>query len=95
MMRVNTDEIEFTNDYGYRWNGRPFSGVGLEFNSNGTVCCENEFQNGMQHGTTRTVHPTVLVHSEEHCECNTLYGFLRIWNEDGVLEREEEYERGV
>jgi antitoxin component YwqK of YwqJK toxin-antitoxin module len=35
------------------------------------------------------------VKREAQYQHNTLDGFLRDWSEDGVLEREDEYEKGV
>ena len=95
MIRVNVDLIEFTDDYVYLLNGQPFTGVGYETNDNGVVISEMEFQNGMQHGTTRGFYPTGRVKREAQYQANTLDGFVRDWDEDGVLEREEEYEKGV
>lgn len=95
MTRVNTDEIEFTNDYTYQWKGRPFSGIGFELGDDGRVISEIEFNNGMQNGTARSYYSTGGVRREAQYENNTLHGFVRDWNEDGVLQSEEEYERGV
>src|SRR5262245_39507963 len=95
MIKVSTDDIEFTDDYTYLWNGQPFSGIGIELDEVGTLVSETEFQDGMQHGTTRSYYPSGRVKREAQFENNTLHGFLRDWAEDGLLEREEEYERGV
>jgi antitoxin component YwqK of YwqJK toxin-antitoxin module len=95
MTRVNTDVIEFTDDYVYLLNGQPFTGIGFETNDNGVVISEMEFQNGMKHGTTRGFYPTGRVKREVHYQHNTLDGFVRDWSEDGLMEREEEYEKGI
>lgn len=95
MNRVNTDLIEFTDDYVYLFNGQPFTGIGYETNDQGLVISEMEFQSGMQHGTTRGFYPSGQVKREAQYQHNTLDGFVRDWSENGVLEREEEYEKGV
>lgn len=95
MLRVNTDLIEFTEDYVYLLDGKPFTGVGYETNDDGAIISEMEFQNGMQHGTTRGFYPTGQIKREAQYQHNTLDGLVRDWDETGVLEREDEYERGV
>ncbi|QVL30218.1 hypothetical protein KIH39_15300 [Telmatocola sphagniphila] len=95
MIRVNTDLIEFTDDYVYLLDGKPFTGVGYETDDDGVIRLEIEFQSGMQHGITREFYPTGQLKREAQYQQNTLDGIVIEWDETGVLEREEAYERGV
>ena len=95
MIRVNTDLIEFTDDYVYLLDGQPFTGIGYEANDDGEIISEMEFQDGMQHGVTKGYHLAGQVKREAHYKYNTLDGFVRDWDDAGLLEREEEYEMGV
>ncbi len=95
MLRVNADEIELTNDHIYQWNGHPFSGVGIELDINGVLISEIAFENGIQSGTSRCFYTSGRVKVESNYWNNTLNGFAREWDDDGLLLREDEYEKGI
>lgn len=95
MNRVNISEIEFTDEYAYRWHDSPFSGLGVETTDDGTLLSEIEIRDGMQHGTTKEFYPSGHVKREANYENNTLNGFVREWDENGLPLLEEEYERGI
>ncbi len=95
MNRVNTDDIEFTNDYTYLWQGVLFTGIGFELGQDGTLISEMEFSDGIQFGKTRTYHPNGLVNVETDIKYGVCDGFVREWDVTGILVCEEEFEKGI
>jgi antitoxin component YwqK of YwqJK toxin-antitoxin module len=95
MSRVNTDDIEFTDDYRYMWNGLPFSGIGFDAGEDGTLLSEMEFREGILDGMARDFYPSGCVKSESQYRNNTLDGTVREWSQEGILQRVETYERGI
>ncbi len=95
MQRVNADDIEFGNDYVYRFMGHPFTGIGFEIGEDERLVSEIEFQNGMKNGMSREwLHNRKLVF-EHHYLNNTRHGLQREWSDSGTLVTEEEFEHGI
>jgi antitoxin component YwqK of YwqJK toxin-antitoxin module len=95
MSRVNSHDLEFTNDYLYLLDGHPFTGIGVEYSERGNVLSEIEFRSGMQHGKSCSFFPSGKLRREAHYENNTLHGTVREWDSSGGLVCEEVYERGI
>ena len=94
MLRVNTDEIEFDDDYVYRFKGEPFNGIGYELNESGTLLSEIAFQDGMKHGFSREWSRAGKIVIEHSYYKNIPHGSFRKWSETGVLLLEEDFEYG-
>lgn len=95
MQRVNADEIEFGDDYVYRLQSHPFTGVGFEMSEDGRLVSEIEFRDGMKNGMSREWScDGKLVF--EHCYVNnTRHGPQREWSDSGALVSEEDFEHGI
>jgi antitoxin component YwqK of YwqJK toxin-antitoxin module len=94
MLRVNADMVEFGDDYVYRLNNLPFTGIAEERDEQGQLISELEFKDGMQHGITREWIDGVL-RLEHSFRLGAKDGLQREWAADGSLESVEEYELGI
>jgi antitoxin component YwqK of YwqJK toxin-antitoxin module len=95
MQRVNVSEIEFTDDFCYRYEGAPFTGVAEEYERDGRLKCEMSFVNGIQEGISREWSSTGILISETAYRNNTLHGRRLDWRENGTKESEKIYEFGI
>lgn len=94
MIRVNADEIELGDDYVYRLEGKPFTGIGFELNNADQLLSEIEFENGMKNGFSREWSRDGALVFEHEYKNNTRHGRQAEW-EDGELQTEEEFEHGI
>ena len=94
MKRVNADEIELGDDYVYRMDDVPFTGVGFELDNSGRLVSEIEFENGVKSGFSREWDGNGCLVFEHEYKNNTRHGRQSEW-EDGELQTEEEFEHGI
>jgi hypothetical protein len=93
-MRIDANEIDFGDDYIYRLNGTPFSGIAFELDDRGNLLSELSFQDGSQTGSTKewAANGTLVY---DCCYLNgTKHGLQRRWS-DGKLVSEEVFEYGI
>jgi antitoxin component YwqK of YwqJK toxin-antitoxin module len=94
MRRINADDIELGNDYVYRLDGKPFTGIGFELNDDGQLLSEIEFENGLKNGFSREWAIDGTLVSEHEYRNNTRHGHQVEWA-DGKLHIEEVFEYGI
>lgn len=95
-MIVNFDEIEINSiDYGggnvYYYNNKPFSGVIVEYNSDGILIGEITVLNGSKHGRCALYYDSGQIQEEFFISYNRPYGLLKEWAEDGSLINEIDF----
>ena len=94
MQRVNVDNIDFGNDYVYRFEGEPFTGIGFELDEAGRLIGEMEFREDMTAGYSREWNSDGTLIAENSLMNNTKHGPQREWSEAGLLVTEEEFQYG-
>jgi len=95
MKRVNADDIELGDDYVYRLDSQPFTGVGFEVGEDGRLIGEIEFRDGMKNGISREWSSNNNLVLEHMYVNNTRHGPQREWSDSGTLVCEEEFEHGI
>src|SRR5262245_59820417 len=96
MLRISHDELQPSEDFMLlTYGGKPFTGVGFERDSNGTLLCEIEYVDGQRHGSTRDWFSSGRLKKEEQYKLGARHGVDREWDESGVLRSESEFELGV
>ncbi len=97
MPRVDFDELELvvSDDQYMFWNGKPFTGVAVEFYPDGTLCSEVPHLNGLEHGLKRAWHPSGQLRKESNLWNGGLHGYRREWDEQGRLVSEALGELGI
>ncbi|BBO32891.1 hypothetical protein PLANPX_2503 [Lacipirellula parvula] len=90
-MQVFYDQLEYSNDHIYLFNGLRFTGTAVEFYANGTLLSELHFEAGLQHGITREYHPAGTNKLEVPYVHGLRHGIEREWHDDGTVYREMEF----
>lgn len=91
MTRIKQEDLELTGVDGggapmYNYNGKPFTGILLGYEKDGTLAFEEEFENGYQEGWTRYYHPNGKLEQEYKSHNNvTVDGTFKKWDIDGNL----------
>jgi antitoxin component YwqK of YwqJK toxin-antitoxin module len=87
-IRVLYDDIDYTDDDLYVYDGKPFTGIGFEIEQDGTVVSELEFVQGKLHGMSRGFYSSGQLEEETPYVNGLKHGVEREWFESGVLRRE-------
>jgi len=93
-MRVNSDDIELTDEGAYLFNGRPFTGIGFDLDADGRIWSELEFVDGRQTGVTKGYERGRLIRETQFLN-GVYHGVHRQFDDDGCVEAEEVYEHGI
>lgn len=88
IIRINFDELDFTDDLINTWNGHPFTGIAFEYNDQGKLISEVPFVDGIEHGIVRDWYPSGQLKKETHLMWGGLHGVAREWYENGRLKSE-------
>lgn len=92
-VRVQQEELEFTDDSFALWNGKPFTGIVYDLNNvNGKLWSEMSYANGWQEGVTRGWYISGILEAEERWRRGYRHGLNQEWFEDGNLKYEAEFE---
>lgn len=89
-MNINFDEIEIKNtDAGggnvYYYNNKPFTGIIVEYYSNGNLSYEKTVVNGSTEGRVASYYENGQIEDEHFEKNNRLYGIYKEWDENGSL----------
>lgn len=88
IIRINFDELDFTDDLINTWNGKPFTGIAFEYNGQGKLISEVSFVDGIEHGIARDWYPSGQLKKETYLMWGGLHGVSREWFENGRLKSE-------
>lgn len=94
MIRVNEDELEYTDELIYTWQGKPFTGIGYEHLRTGERI-EVSYLDGRQTGIAREWYPDGTLKSEEHYVNGSKHGICQEWFKNGQLKTEAFYEFSI
>jgi len=97
--KIKSDDLEFKGIDGggipiYHHNGKPFSGVVLEYYGE-VLDGEIEYVNGYQEGAERNYYKNGSLESELMLKDNKLHGVCSEWDEEGNLITQTVWENGV
>jgi antitoxin component YwqK of YwqJK toxin-antitoxin module len=95
MIRVNFDNLDYTDEGLHVWQGKPFTGIAYENFPNGQRQSEVTFIDGIKNGTTREWYPSGHLETEQHIVHGSKHGECREWFENGQLKIETTYEFGI
>ena len=95
MIRVDEDELEYTDESIYIWQGKPFTGIGYECLPNGALISEVSYVDGIQRGIAREWYSSGQLHVEEHYFDGSKHGEYHEWFENGQLKTETVYEFSI
>lgn len=87
MVRVDADEIELGDDYIWRRDGEPFTGIAEQRTPDGVLLHEDEYAHGAQDGLAWTYWPDGT-RREEHWYDNGIEIRSRYWHENGQLRKD-------
>ena len=95
MPRVDFEELDLDDEQLIVWNGRPFTGIAVEFFPDGTLCSEVPHLEGVRHGLIRAWYPSGQLRKEANLWQGGLHGYKREWDEQGHLVSDELGELGI
>ncbi len=95
LTRAPYDDIEFSDDRRYFYEGRLFTGVGVELTKGGVLRSEIEFLNGLQHGWARGYYLNGQISVEIPYDNGLRDGVEKKWFENGRHRLENRFERDV
>mgnify|MGYP001619047964 CR=1 FL=1 len=78
----------------YKYNGQPFTGIIVEYYSNGNVAAEEEFVNGYRNGVQRRYFQNNQKQEEFNIKFNRIEGTFKIWDSSGNLKSESIWKDG-
>lgn len=94
--RVDMDTLDYTDQLECVLDGRPFTGVAVEYGRNGVIITESSFRNGFKDGVTRLYYGNGQQESEEWYRYGVSRDTARFWSPEGVLTAERDYgEQGL
>lgn len=93
--RVDYDDLDYTSEAIYVFEGTPFTGVGVETWEDGSVRCEISFLEGKEHGPARDFHRNGNLAGETVYVSGKRHGLEREWSADGRLVAESVHESGI
>jgi hypothetical protein len=94
-LRVHVNELDFGDKQLMIWNGKPFTGVAVEFFPDGKLQSEEYYVDGIEHGPSRVWFPSGQLLEEMNHWRGSLHGYYRMWDERGTLREEALCELGV
>jgi len=93
--RVDFDDLDLGDEQLMVWNGKPFTGIAVEFFPDGTLQSEVPHVDGVRHGLVRTWYPSGRLMEEKNLWQGGLHGYKRSWDEQGRLISEGIGELGI
>ncbi len=94
-IRLQQNELEFTNDHLAFWKGKPFTGVIYDLHKNGKTWSEMSYVNGYQEGLTREWSESGNLLTTENWRSGYLHGIKQEWFIHGSQKRKAIYEFGI
>ncbi|PTL76556.1 toxin-antitoxin system YwqK family antitoxin [Vitiosangium sp. GDMCC 1.1324] len=94
-LRVLHDELDIGDEQLMVWEGKPFTGIAVEFFPDGKLQSEVPHLDGVEHGLKRAWYPSGQLGKEANLWYGSLHGYLRKWDEQGRLIHEMLGELGV
>jgi antitoxin component YwqK of YwqJK toxin-antitoxin module len=88
--QVHFDELIHDEDGRMIFRGVPWTGIALEYWSDGPLASEISFRDGLLHGPTIGWHSNGFKSEEVHYDSGRAVGIRRQWHPNGVLKLEEE-----
>jgi antitoxin component YwqK of YwqJK toxin-antitoxin module len=93
-MSLNYDDLYYTNEHIFEYQGRRFSGVTEDYFPGGELCCRVTFLNGKEHGIAEEFY-----RSGKRMACRpyvngAVHGTDIEWHENGQIKVERQVERG-
>lgn len=90
IITITWDEIELMHPDAcdgsvFYYQGKPFTGLLVEYHANGNLISEIEVFNSHTHGRIREFHINGMLKEEYYKKFNRFYGFYKMWDENGNL----------
>lgn len=91
LLRINEDDLELTGFDGggqpiFHYNGKPFTGILVMYEDDGTLSYEQEHQDGYNEGLFRPYHKNGQIYEEYQAHNNVeVDGTYKRWDENGNL----------
>ena len=92
-MRVNADLLDLQ-DYVAYCEGKPFTGVAVEYRPDGTVWSEITYRFGLEDGPARDWYENGMLRSESMAKLGVTNGISKEWQPDGTPKTEKVIELG-
>ncbi len=93
-LRVSSENLEYTEDGLYFYEGKPFTGVEV-FEENGWIQGEHELRQGLKWGLQRSWYRPGVREEEAECAWGGYHGSVRKWHWNGHLALDGEFEHGI
>lgn len=93
MQVIQEEDLDFGDDYLYRYCGVPFTGTAVRIE--GEERHEIGYEGGTQGGVTRSYFANGKLQEETHYRCGALHGESRSWDQDGAPISRIDYEFGI
>lgn len=94
MIKVAEDDLEYSDDSIWTFDGKPFTGIGVvELPGDGIR--ETQFESGVEHGGTKVWDSNGILREFLPCFRDTLHGISLRYDANGEIEVAERYEYGV
>lgn len=90
---VSFDDLEFADEMALL-EGRPYSGIALEADSEGTPISENTYLNGLKHGSVRSWHESGTLCEQVTYWSGLPHGLAKVWSPDGQVLAKRLFEFG-
>ena len=90
-MRVPVDELDYSDQHIYLYEGQPFTGIAYEALPDGQVVAEEAYVDGGLKGLSREWYPTGALKSEGYYKSGAPHS-AKEWCQDGILNLECLYE---
>lgn len=94
-MRVPIDELDYSDQHIYLYEGQPFTGIAYEALPDGQVVAEESYVDGGLKGPSREWYPTGELKSEVYYKSGAPHGKCREWYQHGILKLECLYEYSI
>ena len=93
--KENDENLDFADVLTCYYNGKAFTGVSVEYYSDGTLRSEIPYIDGLAEGTARDFYQDGTLRSESEYRRNEQHGVSREWYKDEKLKLEAHCEFGI
>lgn len=95
MICINMENLEYTDEGIYTYQGIPFCGFGIEYYENGQLQSEISYRDGIENGITREWFSNGQLECENQIVNGGKHGRCQEWFESGRLKNDSLYEFGI
>jgi antitoxin component YwqK of YwqJK toxin-antitoxin module len=95
MNKVDDKYLTYDDDLRTLHEGKPFTGIGIEYWPNGAKAAEMSYVYGIWDGPALVWHDDGTLKAEAFYKQGYLQGIAREWHQNGQLKREEEVDNAI